>query len=107
MNNQENQITEINGLPISHFYKLEDGVTYIEKTQEEKLKEGLITVEEYNKYIIQMREEEYKNKTDSQVLELMRNFLNKNKESLSEEDKLMLETINSNIADIKTNYIKA
>ena len=43
-----NELKEINGKPIKHFYLEKDGVTYTEKTPEMKLKDGLITAEEYN-----------------------------------------------------------
>ena len=77
-----------------------------EKTAEEKLNDGLITKEEYNKIMNAEREKEYSSKTDKQVIELMRNFLNKNKDSLSNEDKLVLDVVNTEIAVIKQEYSK-
>ena len=78
----------------------------VEKTAEEKLSDGLITKEEYNKIMNAEREKEYNDKTDKQVIELMRDFLNKNKDSLSDEDKLILDTINTEIDAIKQEYPK-
>ena len=78
----------------------------VEKTAEEKLSDGLITKEEYNKIMNAEREKEYNDKTDKQVIELMRNFLNKNKDSLSDEDKLILDAINTEIDTIKQEYPK-
>lgn len=77
-----------------------------EKTAEEKLSDGLITKEEYNTIINAEREKEYNDKTDKQVIELMRNFLNKNKDSLSDEDKAILNAINTEIDTIKQEYPK-
>ena len=77
-----------------------------EKTAEEKLNDGLITKEEYNKIMNAEREKEYNDKTDKQVIELMRNFLNKNKESLSDENKAILDSINTEIDTIKQEYPK-
>lgn len=78
----------------------------VEKTAEEKLNEGLITKEEYNTIMNAEREKEYNDKTDKQVIELMRNFLNKNKDSLSDEDKAILDSINTEIDTIKQEYPK-
>ena len=78
----------------------------IEKTLEEKLIDNVITSEEYNKIQNEKREREYESKTDKQVIELMRNFLNKNKDSLSDEDKSILDSINSEIDTIKQEYPK-
>ncbi|MCZ9939275.1 phage tail protein [Brachyspira hyodysenteriae] len=78
----------------------------VEKTNEEKLNEGLITSEEYNNIQNEKREKEYESKTDKQVIELMRNFLNKNKDSLSNDDKTILDSINTEIETIKQEYPK-
>ena len=59
----------------------------VEKTDLEKLNEGLITEEQYNNIQNENRQKEYNSKTDKQVIELTRNFLNNNKAELSEEDK--------------------
>lgn len=99
-------IKYINNKPIEHFYLEEDGITYTEKTPEMKLKDGLITKEEYNNIQNEKREAEYESKTDKQVIELMRNFLNANKESLTEESKQTLDELNNKIANIKLEYPK-
>lgn len=78
----------------------------VEKTNEEKLNEGLITSEEYNNIQNEKREKEYESKIDKQVIELMRNFLNKNKDSLSNDDKTILDSINTEIETIKQEYPK-
>uniref|UniRef100_UPI003F4C5DA8 hypothetical protein n=1 Tax=Brachyspira catarrhinii TaxID=2528966 RepID=UPI003F4C5DA8 len=102
----ENTLTEINGKTIEHFLLEKDGVTYTEKTPEMKLKEGLITNEEYNEIINKKRETLYESKTDKQVLELTRSFLNRNINNLAEEEKLMLDEINNTVANIKQEYPK-
>lgn len=78
----------------------------VEKTNEEKLNEGLITSKEYNNIQNEKREKEYESKIDKQVIELMRNFLNKNKDSLSNDDKTILDSINIEIEAIKQEYPK-
>lgn len=78
----------------------------VEKTNEEKLNEGLITSKEYNNIQNEKREKEYESKIDKQVIELMRNFLNKNKDSLSNDDKTILDSINTEIETIKQEYPK-
>lgn len=78
----------------------------VEKTNEEKLNEGLITSEEYNNIQNEKRAKEYESKTDKQVIELMRNFLNKNKDSLYDEDKSILDNVNIEIEAIKQEYPK-
>lgn len=95
----------INGIPIEHFYLEKDGITYTEKTPEMKLKDGLITNEEYNEIINKKRETLYESKTDKQVLELTRAFLNRNINNLTEE-KLILDSINKEVEEIKTQYPK-
>lgn len=96
----------INGIPIEHFYLEKDGITYTEKTPEMKLKDGLITNEEYNEIINKKRETLYESKTDKQVLELTRAFLNRNINNLTEEEKLILDSINKEVEEIKTQYPK-
>ena len=78
----------------------------VEKTLEEKLKDNVITSEEYNKIQNQKREALYESKTDTQVIELARNIFNKIKDTLSEEDKLVLDSINKEVEKIKTQYPK-
>lgn len=91
---------------IEHFYLEKDGITYTEKTPEMKLKDGLITNEEYNEIINKKRETLYESKTDKQVLELTRAFLNRNIDNLTEEEKLILDSINKEVEEIKTQYPK-
>lgn len=86
-------------------HKVENGFI-VEKSSDEKLSDGLISQEEYNKIQNEKREKEYEGKTDKQVIELIRNFLNKNKDSLSDEDKSILDRINSEIDTIKQEYPK-
>ena len=100
------KLTNINGKPIEHFYLEEDGITYTEKTPEMKLKDGLITNEEYNEIINKKRETLYESKTDKQVLELARSFLNRNIDNLTEEEKSVLNEINNTVASIKEEYPK-
>ena len=83
-----------------YYNKINDN-TYIEKTAEEKLNEDLITKEEYNEIINKKREALYQSTTDKQVMELMRNFLNKNKTKLQEESRTKLDNINTQIESIK------
>lgn len=90
-------------LDIEH--KIENGFI-IEKSLEEKLKDNVITSEEYNKIQNEKREKEYESKTDKQVLELTRRFLNRNINNLIEEEKLILDEINSTVSNIKQEYPK-
>ena len=90
-------------LDIEH--KIENGFI-IEKTLEEKLKDNVITSEEYNKIQNEKREKEYESKTDKQVLELTRRFLNRNINNLIEEEKLVLDSINKEVEEIKIQYPK-
>ena len=86
-------------------HKLENGFV-AEKTLEEKLKDNLITSEEYNKIQNEKREKEYESKTDKQVLELTRAFLNRNINNLIEEEKVLLDSINKEVEEIKIQYPK-
>ena len=90
-------------LDIEH--KIENGFI-IEKTLEEKLKDNVITSEEYNKIQNEKREKEYESKTDKQVLELTRAFLNRNINNLIEEEKVLLDSINKEVEEIKIQYPK-
>ena len=87
-------------------YNKIDNYNFIEKTAEEKIKDSLITEEEYNNIQNQRREALYESKTDKQVIELARNIFNKIKDTLSEEDKLVLDSINKEVEEIKTQYPK-
>ncbi|AEM20775.1 Hvp 28 VSH-1 tail protein [Brachyspira intermedia PWS/A] len=89
------------------YSKLEkDGKTLTPKTDKELFEENIITKEEYNERINQKRETLYENKTDKQVIELSRNFFNKNKDNLLEEEKFVLDSINKEVEEIKTQYPK-
>ncbi|WP_304331419.1 hypothetical protein [Brachyspira innocens] len=84
------------------FWKLEaDGITYTLKSDLELLEENLITKEEYNERVNAKRESLYKNKTDKQVIELTRSFLNRNINNMTEEERALLDEINSTVANIK------
>ena len=101
-----NELKEINGKPIKHFYLEKDGVTYTEKSPEMKLEDGLITAEEYNNIQNEKRENLYESKTDKQVLELTRSFLNRNINNMTEEERALLDEINSTVANIKEEHPK-
>ena len=89
------------------FWKLEaDGITYTLKSDLELLEENLITKEEYNERVNAKRESLYKNKTDKQVIELTRSFLNRNINNMTEEERALLDEINSTVAGIKQDYPK-
>lgn len=89
------------------FWKLEkDGITLTLKSDKELLEENLINKEEYNERINKKRENLYESKTDKQVLELTRSFLNRNIDNLTEEEKLILELINKEVEEIKIQYPK-
>lgn len=92
---------KINGKSEEHFYLENDGITWTEKTPEMKLQNKLITKEEYNKIQNDKREQEYKSKTDKQVIELTRLFLNRNINNMTEEEKALLDEINLTVASIK------
>ena len=84
------------------FWKLEaDGITYTLKSDLELLEENLITKEEYNERVNAKRETLYENKTDKQVIELTRSFLNRNINNMTEEERALLDEINSTVANIK------
>lgn len=84
------------------FLKLEaDGITYTLKSDLELLEENLISKEEYNERVNAKRETLYENKTDKQVIELTRSFLNRNINNMTEEERALLDEINSTVANIK------
>lgn len=89
------------------FFKLEkDGITKTLRSLKELLEENLISQDEYNEEINNKRQTLYESKTDKQVLELMRSFLNRNINNLPEEEKAVLNEINNMVADIKEKYPK-
>ncbi|WP_297295770.1 hypothetical protein [uncultured Brachyspira sp.] len=105
MNNEE----LIDGKP-REFYKVEkvekDSITYTLKSDKELLEENLISQDEYNKRINKERETLYESKTDKQVIELTRSFLNRNINNLTEEEKAVLNEINNTVTSIKQEYPK-
>lgn len=89
------------------FWKLDkDGVTYTLKSDIELFEENLINQDEYNERTNKKRENLYESKTDKQVLELTRSFLNRNINNLTEEEKSLLNEINSTVTSIKQEYPK-
>lgn len=87
----------------------EDGKKYIrEKSIEEKYKEGLITKEDYNAYIVSQRQSEYTQNLDGARAELLDSVLNSlaSQGLLNENQIEVLKTIEDNRAKIKTQYKK-
>ena len=87
----------------------EDGTKYItQKTYEELFKENLITAEEYNNYIIQIRQGQYQTNLDGERAELLESVLSNlaSQNLLTEEQKQQLESLINKRQEIKTNYPK-
>lgn len=87
----------------------EDGTKYItQKTYEELFKENLITAEEYNNYIIQIRQVQYQTNLDGERAELLESVLNNlaSQNLLTEEQKKQLESLQVKRQEIKTQYLK-
>ena len=87
----------------------EDGSKYItQKTYEELFKENLITSEEYNNYIIQIRQGQYQSNLDGERAELVDSVLSNlaSQNLLTEEQKLQLESLTNKRQEIKTQYQK-
>lgn len=80
--------------------KYENG-TVISKTLLEQYNEGIITKEQYEERVNIQRQNEYQAQTDSELLGLMRDYLNRNKNKLNEEEKAILEEINIKVDKIK------
>lgn len=80
----------------------------IEKSIEEKYKEGLITKEEYNKYIISQRQSQYTQNLDGARAELLDSVLNNlaSQGLLNETQMEALESIQTTRANIKEQYPK-
>ena len=80
----------------------------IEKSIEEKYKEGLITKEEYNKYIISQRQSQYTQNLDGARSELLDSVLNNlaSQGLLNETQMEALESIQTTRANIKEQYPK-
>lgn len=88
----------------------ENGKKYItEKSMEEKLKEGLITQEEYNNYIIQLRQSEYYQNLDGKRAELLDDVLHKlaSQGLLTDEQKENLNELENKRKEIKESNPKA
>lgn len=87
----------------------EDGTKYItQKTYEELFKENLITAEEYNNYIIQIRQVQYQTNLDGERAELLESVLNNlaSQNLLTEEEKSQLESLQVKRQEIKQEYPK-
>lgn len=87
----------------------EDGTKYIiEKSMEEKLRQNLITQEEYDNYIIQIRQMQYQTNLDGARAELLDSVLSNlsNQGLLTEEQKSQLESLKVKRQEIKTQYPK-
>lgn len=80
----------------------------IEKSIEEKYKEGLITKEEYNKYIISQRQSQYTQNLDGARAELLDSVLNNlaSQGLLNETQMEALKNIQTTRANIKEQYPK-
>lgn len=87
----------------------EDGTKYItSKTYEELFKENLITAEEYNNYIINIRQGQYQSNLDGERAELLESVLSSlaSQNFLTEEQKSQLESLKVKRQEIKTQYPK-
>ena len=87
----------------------ENGNKYItQKTYEELFKENLITAEEYNNYIIRMRQGQYQSNLDGERAELLESVLNSwaSQNLLTEEQKIQLESLTNKRQEIKEKYPK-
>ena len=87
----------------------ENGNKYItQKTYEELFKENLITAEEYNQYIISIRQGQYQSNLDGERAELLESVLNSwaSQNLLTEEQKIQLESLTTKRQEIKTQYPK-
>lgn len=87
----------------------EDGKKYIrEKSIEEKYKEGLITKEDYNAYIVSQRQNQYSQNLDGARAELLDSVLNNlaSQGLLNETQMEALESIQTTRANIKEQYPK-
>lgn len=87
-----------------------NGKKYItEKSMEEKLKEGLITNEEYNKYIISQRQSQYNQNLDGKRAELLEDVLHKlaSQGLLTDEQKANLNELDNKRKEIKESNPKA
>lgn len=88
----------------------EDGTKYIiEKSMEEKLRQNLITQEEYDNYIIQIRQMQYQTNLDGARAELLDSVLSNlsNQGLLTEEQKTQLDMLNNKRIEIKESNPKS
>ncbi len=88
----------------------ENGKKYItEKSMEEKLKEGLITKEEYNAYIVSQRQSQYNQNLDGKRAELLEDVLHKlaSQGLLTDEQKANLNELDNKRKEIKESNPKA
>ena len=88
----------------------EDGTKYItEKSMEEKLRENLITQEEYDNYIIRIRQMQYQTNLDGARAELLDSVLSNlsNQGLLTEEQKTQLDMLNNKRIEIKESNPKS
>lgn len=88
----------------------EDGTKYItKKSMEEKLRENLITQEEYDNYIIQIRQMQYQTNLDGARAELLDSVLSNlsNQGLLTEEQKTQLDMLNNKRIEIKESNPKS
>ena len=87
-----------------------NGKKYItEKSMEEKLKEGLITNEEYNAYIVSQRQSQYNQNLDGKRAELLEDVLHKlaSQGLLTDEQKANLNELDNKRKEIKESNPKA
>ncbi|CRF35503.1 hypothetical protein BRSU_2699 [Brachyspira suanatina] len=87
----------------------ENGEKYItQKTYEELFKENLITAEEYNQYVIQIRQGQYQTNLDGERAELLESVLSNlaSQNLLTEEQKSQLESLQTKRQEIKQEYPK-
>lgn len=73
----------------------------------EQYQKGLLTEEEFNEKVNADRQIAYVDNTDTQVIELMRSYLNNNKDKLTKEEKALLTEINKKVKEIKKENPKA
>ncbi|WP_300365285.1 phage tail protein [Brachyspira sp.] len=87
----------------------DNGRKYItQKTYEELFKENVITAEEYNNYILQIRQGEYQSNLDGARAELLESVLSSLaiQNLLTDEQKNKLENLKTQRQDIKDQYPK-
>lgn len=92
-------------IQVNKNYKVENG-QLVNKSLVQLYQENIINEEEYKNRFIKQREEEYKNKTDNLLIELLRKILIKNPNLLDDDDKKIFNLINEEIEKIKNNIPK-